>query len=245
MTLPGVACVTGPSTNWWIAYKEDGMPLCGSDGKPFCWETKESAERALGIFAGAGRKTITINLNSSPEREAVRTIIRFLGYDPDAEGLRGTPRRFINALVEMAAVRSAPAHSILKTFPQTCDEMVVVRDLPFSSVCMHHLMPFRGTAAIGYVPAGGKVVGLSKLPRLLRWAAAALTLQEQIVEVVTGALNEVLKPRGAACVIRATHTCMSCRGVRSEGTMVTSSLTGVFRDDHRARTEFLMLAGVG
>ena len=176
----------------------------------------------------------------------LRGLLAARGIDPEGEDVADTPARWVRALREMTAGYGVDVGAILArqfTLPHA-DEMIAVVDVPFVSLCARHLLPFAGTAAIAYVPApGARVVGLSKLPRLLDAFAARLQSQEHITVQVTGALDTNLETLGSACVLRAAHGCMAYRGVRKPGaSMVTSSLTGIFREDGRARAEFMDLA---
>mgnify|MGYP001824245403 CR=1 FL=1 len=175
---------------------------------------------------------------------AVRCLLEHVGEDPGREGLVDTPRRLVNALVEMTGGYDQDPVAVLGTTftDERYDEMVLVTDVPFSSLCEHHVLPFTGTATIGYIPAGGKIVGLSKLPRLLHVFARRLQVQERLTTQVADTINQVLSPMGVGVVVTAHHTCMGLRGVRSPGTMVTSALLGKFRDDPMIRDEFLRLA---
>lgn len=179
----------------------------------------------------------------TPE-DAVRRLIRLAGDDPEREGLLETPERVVRAYKELFAGYSQDPATILKTFTDgVCDEMVVVRGVQFVSMCEHHMMTFTGTAHVGYLPSG-KIVGLSKLARLVDVYARRLQVQERLTVQVTAALMDYLKPKGAGCIIEASHSCMSCRGVmKQNAVMVTSSLVGAFRDDPRTRDEFLKLVG--
>lgn len=173
-------------------------------------------------------------------RVAVRSLLTALGEDPDREGLRDTPDRVARALAEMTAGRFSDPAAILGTqFTEACDEMVVVRGIRVSSTCEHHLLPFTGTATVGYVPAD-RVIGLSKLPRLVEAFARRLQVQERLTRQVAEALMDHLRPYGVGVVIEARHSCMGCRGVRqSDAVMATSSLLGSMRLDPRQRAEFL------
>ncbi len=176
---------------------------------------------------------------------AARTIISELGVNPDAPGMEETPHRYAKALKELTSGYEQNPGSILSTtFPEQQDEMVVLRHVPFYSLCEHHMLPFFGTATVGYLPGEGKgVVGLSKLARLVECFARRLQVQERMTRQVTDAMNEHMKPSGAGCVINARHLCMEMRGVQKHGAeFTTSSLVGSFRDDHSVRTEFLALA---
>jgi GTP cyclohydrolase IA len=177
----------------------------------------------------------------TPE-QAVVALLRHLGEDPAREGLLKTPHRVVKALTEMTAGYWQEPEKILCTvFSEACDEMVVLRDIPFVSLCEHHMLPFVGAAHVAYLPAHN-VVGLSKLARLVDCYAKRLQVQERLTRQITQALDEHLKPRGSAAVIEAAHQCMSCRGVGKTGSrMVTSSLSGAFREDPMLRGEFLSL----
>ena len=170
---------------------------------------------------------------------AVRSLLRHIGEDTEREGLRDTPSRVARALREMTCGYGLDADRVLGTvFNERCDEMVVVTGIPFHSLCEHHMMPFHGTAIIGYLP-NKKVVGLSKLPRLVLMHAQRLQIQERMTRHIAEDVSRVLKPHGVGVIVQAHHTCMSARGVRSDGNMVTTSLLGTFRSDERVRAEFL------
>jgi len=179
--------------------------------------------------------------------ENIRRLIEYLGDDPKREGLLETPLRVMRSYDELFAGYKQNPQDVIKVFKEgACDEMVVIRNVEFTSVCEHHMLPFVGTAHIAYVP-NEKVIGVSKLARLLDIFARRLQIQERICQQVTGALDEFLEPRGSACVLVAKHLCMSSRGVaKQHSEMVTSSLSGVFRDEgNAARSEFFsMIRGV-
>ncbi len=183
-----------------------------------------------------------------PTREdaesAVRTLLAYTGEDPSREGLVDTPRRVINAYEEYFAGYAQDPKAILdRTFREVdgYDEMVILRDIRFESHCEHHLAPFYGRAHIAYIPSS-RVVGLSKLARLVNIYAKRLQIQEKMTAQIAEALQDVLQPKGVAVVIEAVHTCMTMRGVHKQGaTMQTSRLTGLFRSDHRTRQEFFDL----
>ncbi len=171
----------------------------------------------------------------------IKCLLEYIGEDPDREGLRDTPERVVNSYTELFSGYNIDPASVLKTFEDgACDELVVLKGIEFSSCCEHHMLPFTGIAHIGYIP-DGRIVGISKLARLLEVFSKRLQVQERLTVQVTKALDEYLKPLGSACVVEATHLCMVCRGVRKSATMVTSSLTGVFRDEPSARAEFLSI----
>jgi GTP cyclohydrolase IA len=179
--------------------------------------------------------------------DAVRTLLAEIGEDPSREGLVGTPERVRRMYNELTAGYHVDPDELLNgaCFNVDYDEMVVVRDIEFFSLCEHHLLPFIGHAHVGYLPRG-RVVGLSKIPRIVDMFAKRLQLQERLTVQVADFLMERLEPKGVACVIEATHLCTMMRGVKKqEATMVTSSMTGTFRRDARTRAEFMGLIGKG
>ena len=168
-------------------------------------------------------------------------ILQSIGEDVTRPGLIDTPKRYIKALSELTSGYTKKLEDLATVFEEPADEMVVLRDIEFTSTCEHHLLPFLGRAHIGYVP-NGKVIGISKLARILDMFAKRLQIQERIGEQVTAAINEILDPLGAACVIESKHLCMVCRGVQKQNSiMATSSMTGVFKTKPEARQEFLQL----
>jgi GTP cyclohydrolase I len=174
--------------------------------------------------------------------KAVREILIAVGEDPDREGLLKTPSRVARAYAElMAGLSENPRRHLRTVFTERYDEVVLLRDIEFHSLCEHHLLPFTGRAHVAYLP-GGKVVGLSKLARLVEGYARRPQVQERLTTQIADALMEELTPAGAACVIEATHTCMTIRGAKKHGsTMVTSALRGVFKNDPSSRHEILSL----
>lgn len=176
--------------------------------------------------------------------EGVRALLRLMGEDPERSGLLDTPARVVKAYREVSARPGDPATLLARTFDDVeypTDELIAVGPIPFTSLCEHHLLPFTGTAWIAYLP-GDSVVGLSKLPRLLDHFAQRPQVQERLTTQVADALVEHLDPEAAACVIHATHTCMSLRGVKKQGAaMVTSVLRGRFKTDDAMRAEFMAL----
>jgi GTP cyclohydrolase IA len=174
---------------------------------------------------------------------AVAALLRALGRDPASEHLADTPRRVAGAYAELLTGRPFD----LTTFPndEGYDELVLARDLPVQSLCEHHLLPFRGVAHVAYLP-GSRILGLSKLARVVELFAGDLQVQERLTQQVAGWLQDTLAPRGVGVVIEAEHLCMSLRGVRAAGARTTTSaLRGVLRDDARSRQEFFALAGTG
>jgi GTP cyclohydrolase I len=174
--------------------------------------------------------------------KAMREVLIAIGEDPDREGLRKTPSRVARAYAELMAGLSENPREHLKTvFHERYDEIVLLRDIEFHSLCEHHLLPFTGRAHVAYLP-DGKVVGLSKLARLVEGYARRPQVQERLTTQIADALWEELAPVGAACVIEATHTCMTIRGAKKPGSvMVTSALRGLFKENPSSRAEVLSL----
>ncbi len=179
-------------------------------------------------------------------QDAVRTLIRWAGDDPGREGLLDTPKRVARAWKEYArGYAEDPAVHLHRTFQEVggYDEIVLLKDIPFQSHCEHHLAPIIGKAAIAYLP-NERVVGISKLARVLHGYARRLQVQERLTAQVADAICEHLKPQGVAVVIEATHACMTARGVSTPDVMMTTSrMMGVFREDERSRREVLALMG--
>ena len=179
---------------------------------------------------------------------AVRTLIRWTGDDPDREGLQDTPVRVRRAYRELfAGYADDPRQQLERTFEEVAgyDELVVLRDIAFVSTCEHHMLPVVGRAHVGYLPQG-RVVGISKLARVVKGYARRLQIQEKMTAEIAAAVDEVLRPRGVGVVVEATHSCMTLRGVNDPGaTLTTSRLLGVVRDDPRTRDEFLRLVRGG
>jgi len=173
--------------------------------------------------------------------QAVATLLRFIGEEPERDGLRDTPARVVKAWREMTAgYDDDPAEILSRTFEESSDEMIILRGISFFSTCEHHMLPFYGQAVVGYLP--GKVVGISKLARLVTCFARRLQIQERMTRQIAEAIETHLDARGVGVVLRAHHLCMGCRGVRQEETeMVTSSMLGTLRSDPTTRGEFLRL----
>jgi GTP cyclohydrolase I len=178
--------------------------------------------------------------------EAVRTLIRWAGDDPDREGLLDTPRRVARAWKEYArGYEGDPAVHLTRVFEEVggYDEIVLLKDIPFQSHCEHHLAPIIGKAAIAYLPRN-RVVGISKLARVLHGFARRLQVQERLTAQVADCIWDHLQPKGVAVVIEASHACMTARGVGTPGVMMTTSrMMGIFREDERSRREVLALMG--
>jgi GTP cyclohydrolase IA len=174
--------------------------------------------------------------------QAVRTLIRWAGEHPEREGLLDTPRRVVRAYEEwFEGYGQDPVEILQRTFEEVggYDEIVVLRDIPFQSCCEHHMAAIQGTVHVGYLPRS-RVVGISKLARVVDAYARRLQVQERLTAQIADTIDEVLKPRGVAVVVKATHACMSTRGVRKHGvSMVTSRMLGAFREDPATRQEFL------
>ncbi len=180
-------------------------------------------------------------------RAAVVEILEAIGEDPQREGLQRTPERVANMYAEVfAGLREDPDHHLEVQFEAEHDEMVMVRDIPFYSMCEHHLLPFVGKAHVAYVPGeAGKITGLSKLARLVEAYARRPQVQERLTSQVANKLMDVLDPRGALVVVEAEHHCMSMRGVQKPGTLtITSAVRGIFLSD-ATRAEALQLIGMG
>lgn len=177
---------------------------------------------------------------------AVRTLIEWTGDDPDREGLQGTPGRVVRAYEEFfAGYGEDPVALLATTFEEAADydEMIVLRDIRLESHCEHHIVPILGKVHIGYLPTQ-RVVGISKLARLVEVFAKRLQIQEALTSQIADTLQKVLKPRGVGVVVEAAHQCMTTRGIRKPGvSMVTSRMVGSFRDDPTTRREFLSIIG--
>jgi GTP cyclohydrolase IA len=187
-----------------------------------------------------------------PSREeaeaAVKTLLAYVGDNPEREGLLETPKRVVSAYDELyAGYQECPVEVLDRTFSEigTYDDLVLVRDIPFHSQCEHHMMPFYGKAHVAYVPVQ-RVVGLSKLARLIDVFARRLQTQEHLTSQVVTAIDEILKPRGAAVMMEAEHTCMSLRGVEKPGALtITTQFTGLFHDDAGEQVRFVTLVRGG
>ncbi len=197
----------------------------------------------------AHRKPLSaVNDDIRPSREeaerAVRTLIEWAGDDPAREGLLDTPKRVVKAFEEYFQGYNADPEEILKrTFEEVegYDEMVLLKDIRFESHCEHHMAPIIGKAHVAYLPKN-RVVGISKLARVVELYAQRLQIQEKMTAQIANAINDVLQPEGVAVVVDAAHQCMTCRGVHKPGvSMITSKMLGAFRDNDRTRREFLSM----
>lgn len=198
------------------------------------------------VDADAGDRPLRLVKPSSVDElaaeRAVADLLLALGQDLDDEHTAETPRRVAAAFRELLS----PRPFNLTTFPndEGYDELVVARDIPFHSLCQHHLLPFKGVAHVGYLP-GDRVVGLSKLARVVELFARRLQVQERLTKQIADCLQEHLQPKGVGVVLEAEHLCMSLRGVQAHGSITTTSaLQGLLRDDARSRAEFFALTGV-
>lgn len=175
---------------------------------------------------------------------AVETLLRLIGEDPERDGLRDTPSRVVKAMLEMTAgYGESPAEILSRTFDEHSDELIVLRGIDFHSICEHHLLPFQGVAHVGYLP--GKVVGISKLARLVHCFARRLQIQERMTQQIAKAVELYLEAQGVGVIVSAHHLCMGCRGVKLPGTqLVTSAMLGTLRSSPETRSEFLRLCGM-
>ena len=173
---------------------------------------------------------------------AIREILLAIGEDADRDGLRQTPNRVARMYKEMfSGLHEDPARHLTAAFKESYDEMVVLRDIPFNSTCEHHLMPFEGRAHITYIP-DGQVVGISKLARVVDELAHRPQVQERLTSQIADLLMDKLKAKGVAVVVQASHTCMTCRGIKKPGAlMITSAVRGNCRSDARTRSEVMAL----
>ena len=209
-------------------------------------ERSDSAVREQAPACGlhVGRRMEPPPFDAHRAEAAVRELLYAIGEDPSREGLRDTPARVARAYAELTAgLREQPTDVLSTTFEMGHDELVLVKDIELWSLCEHHLVPFTGVAHIGYIPArNGRVVGLSKLARLLDLFARRPQVQERLTTQVADTLEELLEPLGTVVVIEAKHLCMSMRGVRKAGaTTVTSAVRGILRSDDAARAEVMSL----
>jgi GTP cyclohydrolase I len=184
-----------------------------------------------------------LEIPSNKEWEStIRLLLRLIGEDPNRDGLKRTPLRVARSLQFLTSgYRQEPSKILRRCFKVKQDEMVIVKDIDVFSLCEHHLLPFIGKCHVAYMPKD-RVIGLSKIPRLVDCFARRLQVQERLTSQIAEALNEHLKPMGVACVIEASHLCMIMRGVQKQNARaVTSSMLGVFRTSDKTRTEFLTL----
>jgi GTP cyclohydrolase IA len=201
--------------------------------------TSDHRVAGLALAAPVAGEAVPRQIDHAAVRRAAGDLLRALGADVDSEALRETPRRVAHAYAELLTPQPFRA----TTFPNDdgYDELIVARAIPFHSLCMHHLLPFHGVAHIGYLP-GERIIGLSKLGRVVELFARDLQIQERLTTQIAGWLQHELEPKGVGVVLEAEHLCMSLRGVQKLGAKtVTSALHGLVRDDARTRQEFLAL----
>ncbi len=206
----------------------------------------------MNVITPPGRQAGASHSTARPSREqaeeAVRTLLRWAGDNPEREGLRGTPDRVVRSYGEFFAGYAVDPVALLeRTFEETdgYDEIVLLRDIRVESYCEHHMVPIIGVAHVAYLP-GRRVVGISKLARVVDAYAKRLQIQEKMTAQIANTLNDVLQPRGVAVVVEAEHQCMSTRGVHKAGvSMVTSRMLGAFRDDPATRREVMAMMGPG
>jgi len=188
------------------------------------------------------------NVSRSDAEQAVRTLLRWSGENPEREGLLDTPKRVVKAYEDwFSGYAMDPDDYLARTFEEVAgyDEMIVLRDIQFESHCEHHMAPIIGRAHVGYLP-NGKVVGISKLARVVEAYARRFQVQEKMTAQIAGCIQRALGPMGVGVVVEAAHECMTTRGVHKRGvSMVTSTMLGTFREDARTRSEFLQFIAVG
>ena len=208
-----------------------------------------AARRRQALDTASPRADMGLDLDEAPTRnlefeDVVRRMLELLGEDPDREGLLRTPQRVANSLTWLTRGYETDVSDVVGSavFEESHENMVMVRDIELYSLCEHHLLPFFGKAHIAYIP-NGKIVGLSKIPRIVEVFARRLQVQERLTEQIARAIEDVLEPRGVGVVIEAYHLCMMMRGVEKQNSKtITSALRGVFRDNGKTREEFLYLA---
>jgi GTP cyclohydrolase I len=214
--------------------------------KSFPKTTAPAPDKVLSDHVRAAPEPSVPRPSRQEAEAAVRTLLSYIGDNPDREGLLETPKRFVNAYEELfAGYKACPAEVLDRTFSETggYDEPVLVRDIPFYSHCEHHVMPFTGRAHIAYVPTG-RVVGLSKIARLIDVYARRLQTQEHLTAQISTAIEEILKPKGTAVMLEAEHTCMSMRGVSKPGsTTLTTKFSGLYQDPQEQVRFITMVRG--
>ncbi len=205
----------------------------------------ESATRNAGVQTSTKESALTTSNKIDLEKVAlgVRMILEGLGEDPDREGLLETPARVSRMYQELVyGLNVDPATEITCTFSEETDELVLVKDIPFASMCEHHLVPFMGTAHIGYIPSDGKITGLSKLARVVEVASKRLQVQERMTSQIAEALVRKLNPTGVIVMVEAEHLCMSLRGIKKSGSKtITTAVRGLIKTDKSVRQEVMAL----
>jgi GTP cyclohydrolase I len=206
------------------------------------WREDGDDRQAIDIYAGGKIEQSEVGTNTTIEA-AIAAILREIGEDPRREGLQRTPSRVARMYDELTAGYKVDSHALINgaVFQVDYDEMVIVRDIDFYSLCEHHMLPFYGRAHVAYIP-NGRVIGLSKIPRIVEMFARRLQVQERLTVEIADFLDTEIEPRGVAVVAEAVHMCSVMRGVRKENaSMITSAMRGVFRNSSKTRAEFLEL----
>lgn len=205
-------------------------------------EVRHQCFRSESGRSGNPEQTAAPEVDLNAIKSAVRTILRAVGEDPDRDGLLETPRRVAKMYAEMfGGLHLDPGRHLDVTFAESYDEIVLVRDIEFSSMCEHHLLPFRGVAHVAYIP-NGRVTGLSKLARVVDEVARRPQVQERMTQTIANLIEDRLQSSAVAVIVKAEHSCMSIRGIRKPGSMtVTSSMRGSFRHDMASRAELMSL----
>lgn len=217
--------------------------VIGSGNPIICKPAAPSATRSAGMVMSDQQHTGAKAMDLNKIAQGVRLILEGVGEDPQREGLLDTPSRVARMYQELLyGTHEDPADEITCTFNEDTDEMILVRDIIFSSTCEHHLVPFVGVAHVAYIPKDGRITGLSKLARVVELASRRLQVQERMTSQIADALERILRPGGVAVVLEAEHFCMSIRGVRKPGAKtVTSAVRGTFREDKKTRAEVMSL----
>jgi GTP cyclohydrolase I len=219
------------------AYKQQGYIVDAAYRKPHSPATLAPDAHELDAWL-----TFPWERDDGDPTDAVIRLLQHIGEDPSREGLLDTPKRVVKALRELTeGYDKDPAVVLGTTFLEPHDEMIVVSDIEFASMCEHHMLPFTGTATVGYIPSN-RIVGLSKIPRLVDMYARRLQVQERMTNQIAHAINDILDPLGVGVVVHGTHSCCANRGVRKKAPMTTSCLIGAMRDEAEARQEFLHIA---
>jgi GTP cyclohydrolase I len=178
-------------------------------------------------------------------KKAVRVILEAVGENPRREGLKGTPQRVANMYKEiLCGINQNPASELKILKGHDFDEVVLVKDIPFYSLCEHHILPFHGRVHVAYVPEGNRIVGISKLPRVVEILSRRLQIQERLTSQIADVINETIKPKGVMVIVEAEHLCVTMRGIKKSGSIVkTSVVRGIFRENEKTRAETLALIG--